>query len=199
MGSFKVYINDISVEKNDMGIASDIELRNLDAMSFSSLRLAGAKIPVESALILTTLKVYEKGSGGDEPVDLNSCPSNVGVPICIWGKPHYKFMTDAETQTLIVILDAVGYCLHSVTSDDPSRTVGIRPRDAAGDFGDIVSHGTKFPGDPTEIAIVFKIPRRSRSFKFHASVRKLSTGEVHDADPQVGNDPPANNNPPPGP
>ncbi len=191
MDSFKVYINDIRVNESDTGTAySGIELRNLDAMLFSSLRLAGAKLPVESALILTTLKVYEKGSGGGEPVDLNSCSANVGIPICIWDKPHYKFMTDAKTQTLIVMLDAVGYCLHNVTSDDPTRMVGIQPRDAAGDFGEMVSHGTELPGYPSVIAIVFKIPRGSKSFKFHASVRKIGTMEIHDADPQVGNDPP---------
>lgn len=196
MGSFTVYIDDNEVSRKKIEVPfSNNALKNIDE-SFSSLRLSDAIIPDDFNLLKTTLKVHDENSPGPPPNGLNSCPILPGAPKCVWPIPQYVFMTDIATQTLIVDLEAEGYCLHSVKSDDPGRIAGVRPKLANGNHGQMIPynthspHGPEHPGNPLSIAIIFKIPRKTTPFKFHVYVRKLNSGEIHDADPQVGNDPP---------
>ena len=195
MGTFTIYIDDVEVSgKKIEASLNNMALENL-AGSFSSLRLRTASVPDDFNLLKTTLKVYDASSPGPAPTGLNSCPILPGSPTCVWPIPEYVFMTDTDMQTLIVDLEADGYCLHSVRSDDPGRIAGVRPKLANGNHGQMIpythsTHGPAHPGNPVSIAIIFKIPRKTAPFKFHVYVRNLDSGEIHDADPQVGNDPP---------
>lgn len=197
MGSFIVYIHDSEVSRKKIEAPfSETALDNI-AGSFSSLRLSDVTVPDDFNLLKTTLKVHDANSPGPAPTGLNACPILPGAPKCVWPIPEYVFMTDIATQTLIVDLEADGYCLHSVKSDDPGRIAGVRPKLANGNQGPMIpythsTHGPAHPGNPVSIAIIFKIPRKTAPFKFHVYVRKLDSGEIHDADPQVGNDPPKN-------
>lgn len=197
MGSFSVYIADIKVSEEKIDSTIGNLVLHEFAESFSSLRLHDVIVPADFNLIETTLKVHDANSPGPAPIGLNACPLVAGGPECVWAHPEYLFKTDTSTQTLIVKLEANGYCLHSVKSEDPGRIAGVRPKYENGSHGPMVVYqhlpdGSVHPGNPLSIAIIFRIPRGTTPFKFRVYVRKLGTPETHDADPQVGNDPPKN-------
>ncbi len=169
------------------------EIHPLTAPGFYSV-LCGeaAMLPDETNFIKAKLSVVVDGKtgavGSTWPVD-NQPNTN----------PHFQFASKSGRQCLIVDLDCAidpqeGHPLFHIDHITCER----------GEFVERIYHVTSPAlGDPRHpltacapgtksIGIEFNMPATGKTapFKFSVYVRKHGTTEIHDADPQVGNDPP---------
>lgn len=122
-----------------------------------------------------------------------------GEPRSGWPTTFFDFKSALGAQVLVIELDA---------ARDPKT--GLLPyyldhfKCSNGNMVNLIYHQTSpdfslpnhplhpFPAGTRSIAIEFKMPAKQKTqpFKFSIFVRKTETTEIHDADPQVGNDPP---------
>lgn len=126
--------------------------------------------------------------------------SAVQVARSIWDPIKYEFKSNSGKQTLFVELiapwDAENethrYHIDHISCARGDLVKWVHHRANAIPPGD--SRHPLVPCDPgtTSVAIEFKMPKNGKTepFKFSVYVRKTDTNDLHDADPQAGNDPP---------
>lgn len=119
-----------------------------------------------------------------------------------WPSPDYLFCTESPTQILIVkmntkINDASGakkrYHFNRVLFECPGLVECVAdklPNETS--FSDLPAKDAECRTDADSIAVMFSMPGNKKTLpkKLHVFFRDVDTGDIHYADPQVGNDPP---------
>lgn len=118
-----------------------------------------------------------------------------------WPKDLFIFESNSKKQVLIIDLvgspfnEENGTYLHHLDhiTCDEGELVGTIYHQTSPVPSDPRHPLTSFQKGTRSIAIEFIMPPKVKTapFKFSVYVRKTGTTELHDADPQVGNDPPA--------
>lgn len=127
-------------------------------------------------------------------------------PTSTWLTELFTFESASGKQVLIIDLDILRdeetgtplYHLDHITCDE-GELVGRIFHQTSPVLSNPKHPLVRFPEGTTSIGIEFKMSSKTTTppFKFSVYVRKTGTTELHDADPQVGNDPPISINPPP--
>ncbi len=121
-----------------------------------------------------------------------------GEPEPSWDKPIYEFKSKSGKQLLYVHLDAPSdgsngplYYIDFFTCEEGDYVKDLHRQVSPHPPSNPKKQHAPFPKGTTSFVIEFNMPAsKVKPFKFSVYVRKRDTTEIHDADPQAGNDPP---------